>query len=42
MKSSEVGQSLKAKLSLLITADEASNRAAVAREALEATRAVAQ
>jgi len=39
MKWSEVGQSLKAKLSLLLADDETSNFAAWA---LEATRAVAQ
>ena len=42
MKWSEVGQSLKAKLSLLMTAGEAPNPAVLAREALEATRAVAR
>ena len=42
MKWNEVGQSLKAKLSLLMAVDEAFNPAAWAREALEPTRAVAQ
>jgi len=42
MKWIEVGQSLKAKLSLLITADEAPNSTAWTREGLEATRAVAR
>ena len=40
MKWGEVGHSLKAKLSLLITADQATDLPACARGALEATRAV--
>jgi len=42
MKWGEVGHSLKAKLSLLITADQVPDLAACAREALEATRAAAR
>jgi hypothetical protein len=42
MKWGEVGHSLKAKLSLLISADPAADLAACAWEALEATRGVAR